>query len=102
MAKSIVKVFSVLLPFKHLRKKIHPYYTIIIKKIKEKLRLIYRGKFTLRLIKKNEKTNHNHKEKYAKYKFPKVLCSYAILYNDIILQTSSYKKKSTINDSTLD
>ena len=27
-------------------------------------------------------------------KFPKVLCSYAILYNDIILQTSSYKKKN--------
>ena len=35
MAKSIVKIFSVLLPFKHLRKKIHPYYTIIIKKIRE-------------------------------------------------------------------
>ena len=83
MAKSIVKIFSVLLPFKHLRKKIHPYYTIIIKKIKEKLRLIYRGKFTLRLIKKN----------MPSAKFPKVLCSYAILYNDIILQTSSYKKK---------
>ena len=27
-------------------------------------------------------------------KFPKVLCSYAILYRDIILQTSSYKKKN--------
>ena len=65
MAKSIVKIFSVLQPFKHLRKKIHPYYTIIIKKIKEKLRLIYRGKFTIRLIKKNGKKNHNHKEKYA-------------------------------------
>ena len=26
-------------------------------------------------------------------KFPKLLCSYAILSNDIILQTSSYKKK---------
>ena len=29
-------------------------------------------------------------------KFPKVLCSYAILYNDIILQTSSYKKNQQI------
>ena len=27
-------------------------------------------------------------------KLPKVLCSYAILYNDIILQTSLYKKKN--------
>ena len=26
-------------------------------------------------------------------KFPKVLCSYARLYNDTKLQTSSYKKK---------
>ena len=80
MAKSIVKIFSVLLPFKHLRKKIQPYYTIIIKKIKEKLRLIYRGKFTLRLIKKNGKTNHNHKEKYAKCKIPKSI----ILLRDTI------------------
>ena len=82
MAKSIVKIFSVLLPRKHLRKKIHPYYTIIIKKVKRQITIT--------------------KKNMPSAKFPKVLCSYAILYNDIILQTSSYKKKSTNNDSTLD
>ena len=58
---------GVLLLFKHLRKMIHPFYTIIIKRsyaqfIKENSHW---------LIKKNGKTNHTHKEKYAKCKILK-------------------------------
>ena len=42
--------------------------TVSVSCSKGKPCLIYRGKFTLWLIKENGKTNHNHKAKYAKCK----------------------------------
>ena len=42
--------------------------TVSVSCSKGKPCLIYRGKFTLWLIKENGKTNHNHQAKYAKCK----------------------------------
>ena len=72
MAKTNNKGFlGVLLLFKHLRKMIHPFYTIVIKKSLKRSYAQFIKENSHWLIKKNGKTNHTHKEKYAKCKIRK-------------------------------